>query len=136
MARFTHDPALIAVFATGYDAVQEAAQVSELDVSNPDREALCDAVDAFIRSLRAGGYDIVRRSPQATRPCVPFDVVRPGDRLVPDEHFTCLDAGVPVEVREDPRGELYVHCRDGRHMLDGQVEQPGGALVGFSLKAF
>lgn len=66
------------------------------------------------------------------RPSVPHDAVQPGDLLVPDKHFACLDYGVPVEVRRDPRGELYVHCREGRHMLDGQLDQPGGDFVGFS----
>ena len=45
-----------------YSAVQEAAQVSDLDGNHQDREALCDAVDHFVNSLRLGGYDIVRKN--------------------------------------------------------------------------
>lgn len=69
-AVFAHDAAVLAhLQAQGelrdadplYDAMRDAAQVSCLDRDERDRELLCDAVDAFVRSLRASGYDIVRR---------------------------------------------------------------------------
>lgn len=62
---------------------------------------------------------------------VRIDEVKPGDRLVPDDAFDCLEEGVPVEVRKDEDG-LYVCCADGSHYLDGQLDFDSGEfLIGF-----
>jgi hypothetical protein len=55
--------------------------------------------------------------------------VKAGDRLFTDGGFTCMPGGELKVVREDGDG-LYVACRDGRHYLDGQLDEQG-RLVGF-----
>ena len=68
--------------------------------------------------------------------------IKPGDRLVADGGFTCLDEGeictvvaaTAGDAAAQPNvifvGELYVLCRSGRHYLDGQ-ENEAGEIVGF-----
>lgn len=59
--------------------------------------------------------------------------VKPGDMLIPDGGFDCLREGVPVEVKADKNGELYVCCDDGSHHLEGQLDWDGnGTLVGLA----
>jgi hypothetical protein len=77
---------------------------------------------------------------------VKLSEVKPGDRLVADEGFTCLEAGQVVEVVETPDG-LAVMCRHGPHLLSAQVRgrrvgvrRPGeeddeGMLAGFTRAA-
>lgn len=66
---------------------------------------------------------------------VHIDDVLVGDTLVLDDGFTCHDAG-PVIIKVDPDREgteaLYFDCRDGRHYIEGQVDNPDGVLVGMT----
>lgn len=72
-----------------------------------------------------------------------LDDLKPGDKLVADDAFTCLRTGEVVTVEEDATG-LYVRCcahdngehgrpvndsRYDRHYLDGQ-EGADGECVG------
>jgi hypothetical protein len=60
--------------------------------------------------------------------------IKPGDVLIADAGFTCVEAG-PVAIEEDENGELYFLCSEGRHYLDGQTDD--GVVVGLShLKAW
>jgi len=56
-----------------------------------------------------------------------------GDRLCPDDGFTCMLEGDIKDVREDEMG-LYVACTDGgAHYLDGQVDDEDGFCVGLTM---
>jgi hypothetical protein len=56
--------------------------------------------------------------------------IKPGDTLIADDGFDCLDTGQSVVVQDDGDG-LFVPCRCGRHGLDGQLDFDGnGNLVG------
>ena len=55
--------------------------------------------------------------------------IKPGDKLIADGGFTCLDEDEVVEVAKDEEGFLYVPCRDGQHHLDGQ-EGENGEVIG------
>ena len=61
-----------------------------------------------------------------------FNDVKPGDALLADGGFDCLDNGERVVVSVDPDGDLYVPCRCGKHSLEGQrgFDNPD-ELVGF-----
>jgi hypothetical protein len=55
----------------------------------------------------------------------------PGDRLVADGGFTCMSKGDVKEVKRDAAEGFYVDCADGKHFLDGQVDDWGtGHLIG------
>ena len=43
--------------------------------------------------------------------------------------FTCMSAG-PKTIRHDEIGGFYVDCDEGRHFLDGQIDDADGELVG------
>lgn len=64
------------------------------------------------------------------------DTLKEGDQLKADGGFTCIAEGAVLVVeRESPTddedlGGLFVRCRDGAHMLCGQVNEDG-ALTGF-----
>lgn len=61
-----------------------------------------------------------------------IDDVKPGDKLLCDDAFTCVDHGIAYAVRKDEKsGDLFINCRDGRHYLDGQ-KQADGTLAGMS----
>ena len=62
-----------------------------------------------------------------------FSDVKPGDILVADGGFTCIDEGAELTVCRGHEDALYVACDDGRHYLDGQVS--GKILIGFEPKA-
>ena len=53
-----------------------------------------------------------------------------GTMLQADGDFTCLRKGAKREVLE-LGGELYVDCRDGGHLLAGQLSEDGTHYVGF-----
>lgn len=62
--------------------------------------------------------------------------LKPGDRLIADDGFGCIDEDDVLEVLEDHAG-LYVICRGDcieadlcHHYLDGQEDKDGN-LVGF-----
>jgi hypothetical protein len=59
-----------------------------------------------------------------------FSNVKPGDRLVPDDGFTCMEAGVSRTVHVDEDNDLYVNCSEGKHFLDLQLNDQE-ELVGF-----
>jgi len=54
--------------------------------------------------------------------------IRPGDRIELDGGFDCIAAGI-VDVHSD-EGGLYFDCRQGRHALARQEDEPGAPLVG------
>lgn len=62
--------------------------------------------------------------------------VKPGDKVTCDEGFDCLSHTIEHTVRRDAKrggglGSLYLSCADGRHYLDGQLDEDDcGALVG------
>lgn len=58
--------------------------------------------------------------------------VSAGKRLIADGGFTCLIEGEVCEVHEDPARGLYVGCSEGRHYLDGQLNEDD-QVVGFSI---
>jgi hypothetical protein len=60
--------------------------------------------------------------------------VKPGDILIADSGFTCMEAG-PVKVRRRRDGSLFVHCTAKYgHDLDGQLED-GEHLIGMTRPA-
>jgi len=59
-----------------------------------------------------------------------LDDLSRGDILIADGGFTCLNEGDLCRVHRDADG-LYVRCAEGRHYLDGQVDDDDGDLVGF-----
>ena len=61
--------------------------------------------------------------------------VREGDILRADGGFTCIPDGAELGVlfHEDPeKGGLYVECANGKHFLDGQLDD-GDQYIGFTL---
>ncbi len=64
--------------------------------------------------------------------------VKEGTLLTTDDGFTCVAAGVTVEVKNDPVNGLYFTCSDGEgmHLLDGQCDDhsaPDAHYVGLYL---
>lgn len=57
--------------------------------------------------------------------------IKPGDRIKGFEDFGCIPANATRIVRQDDAGRLFVACRQGHHLLDGQ-EDDAGELVGLS----
>ena len=56
--------------------------------------------------------------------------VKPGDVLIADGGFTCIELGATLVVGDD----LSVPCAHGKHFLDGQVDfDDGDTLVGLTL---
>jgi hypothetical protein len=53
-----------------------------------------------------------------------------GSILIPDGGFDCLKKGVPVAVKKNPFGRLYVCCKKGMHDLGGQLSDDGTEYVG------
>jgi hypothetical protein len=51
-----------------------------------------------------------------------IETVKPGDTLIADGGFTCLKDGQHCQVKVDADG-LYVECTEGRHGLDGQLNE-------------
>jgi len=59
--------------------------------------------------------------------------VKPGDTLVADGGFTCIEAGARLIVeRRCYSSELYVRCALGSHSLDGHLNE-ASEYVGFTL---
>lgn len=63
----------------------------------------------------------------------PVEDVKRGTILIADDGFTCLTNGQECEVMRDAWG-LFVHCRDGEHYLDGQLDDDAGDYIGFRIK--
>lgn len=66
--------------------------------------------------------------------------LRPGDTLIADEAFSCIDPGRACLVHSDDRMGLFVHCcgpehqrsdYHDKHFLDGQLNDDG-EIVGFA----
>lgn len=65
--------------------------------------------------------------------------LKPGDHVIADGGFTCIEEGARLEVKSDPEvgvalgpeHQLYVDCAVGQHFLDGQLTDDG-ELVGLS----
>jgi hypothetical protein len=57
-----------------------------------------------------------------------LNTTQPGDSLIADAEFNCINAG-RVTVARNETGALYVPCACGRHYLDGQADGYG-VLVG------
>jgi hypothetical protein len=66
--------------------------------------------------------------------------VQPGDVLIADGGFTCLKNGQRCVVHLDeatakthkwPGSGLYVECKDGKHFIDGQLDD-GVEYIGFT----
>lgn len=58
---------------------------------------------------------------------VKLEDVKPGDKLLCDAAFTCLEPGFGYAVRRDEKtGAMFINCSDGaRHYLDGQLQKDG-----------
>jgi hypothetical protein len=70
-----------------------------------------------------------------SRPHVKVSEVAAGDWLMPDAAMSdCMEHGKLVEVKADGDGDLYVDCAEGKHSLDGQLDEIDGVdvYVGFS----
>lgn len=61
-------------------------------------------------------------------------MIRSGMRVVCDDGFTCIGAGVERTIQVDqPPGHnprYWIACRAGRHYLDGQVEDESRLVIG------
>ena len=55
-----------------------------------------------------------------------------GDSLVADGGFTCMSDGQVAKVYRTDEGRLAIPCSDGAHLLDGQIDDRSGALIGLS----
>jgi len=64
-----------------------------------------------------------------------LDKLKPGDVLIPDSGFDCMDEGKPVLVHTTATGELWVPCSSGKHKLEGQLPfyDDSDILVGMRL---
>jgi hypothetical protein len=59
--------------------------------------------------------------------------LHPGDAIiVTSADWECISIGMRRRVKGHP-GALYVSCRDGRHLLDGQEDEPDQPLVGIEV---
>jgi hypothetical protein len=57
--------------------------------------------------------------------------LRAGSCLCADGGFTCIKEGAILEVQAEADESLFVPCDDGKHFLDGQIDDDGGEVVGF-----
>ena len=56
--------------------------------------------------------------------------VKEGDKLVADSGFICIREGQVSEVFHTPEGCLAIPCDGGHHLLDGQIDDEGGSMIG------
>ena len=61
---------------------------------------------------------------------IPISSVDVGDKLVVDAGFPCIPNWSRRTVRYDEHG-LFIHCFDGRHYLDGQIDYETNTYIGF-----
>jgi hypothetical protein len=59
------------------------------------------------------------------------DQAKPGVSVVADDGFTCIKGGTVLVIEQDEEGELFVPCAQGRHYLDGQLNDD--EFVGLTL---
>lgn len=57
-----------------------------------------------------------------SRPRVPKNAIKKGTWLQVDDCFTCVPPNAIVEVYGNEDYGLYFECREGRHLLDGQLD--------------
>lgn len=75
--------------------------------------------------------------------------VHEGVWIIADNGFTCIPERMRCVVRRDrsttgpwkhapmrSRSRLYIWCEEGRHYLDGQLDDAGTHYVGFKLAVF
>lgn len=58
------------------------------------------------------------------RPYARLSDLKQGDTVHVDGDFTCVDPWSNRIVRSDDHG-LYIHCAEGHHYLDGQLNRRG-----------
>lgn len=63
------------------------------------------------------------------RPYARLDALSVGDSVETDDCFTCRKVGQVSKVKID-EGRLFIDCADGKHFLDGQLQDEGDALIG------
>lgn len=62
---------------------------------------------------------------------VKFEDVQAGDILICDAGFSCLKLGATVTVEASPCGSTFIRCKNGTHLLDGQIQdEDDDTLVG------
>lgn len=74
---------------------------------------------------------------------ITLDTVKVGDILIADDgfisdygeryhdgHCRCIRPFSKVIVEKDKNGDLFVRCAAGQHLLEGQVDDDGGEIVG------
>lgn len=49
--------------------------------------------------------------------------VHEGSIVRPDAGFYCLKEGSHLQVQKDNSGDLYIHCSEGKHFIDGQIDE-------------
>lgn len=49
-----------------------------------------------------------------------------GDVLIVDGGFTCIHKDSERTVKKARTGDLYIDCKDGHHLLDGQIDEKEG----------
>ncbi len=56
-----------------------------------------------------------------------FSKVKEGDILITDGAFTCMNPNSAKVVKRKLglNGGLYIDCREGGHMIDGQLDERG-----------
>ena len=72
----------------------------------------------------------IARGAEKMREFARVDDVKPGDTLIADDGFDCIQEGTHLIVQKDSEGTLYVPCKggEGRHYLQGQIGGPFGGL--------
>lgn len=55
--------------------------------------------------------------------------VNPGDFVKTDNGFTCMSEGEIKKVQKDNVG-LFIECKEGKHYLDGQIDDDEETLIG------
>lgn len=63
------------------------------------------------------------------RPWATVAQVKVGSKLEADGDFTCIKKGTVLTV-EDSKNGLSVPCKEGGHLLDGQLSDDGTHYVG------
>ncbi len=61
-----------------------------------------------------------------------YNNVKSGITLTADDGFTCIKNGSQCKVKDSGDG-LYVDCVDGKHYLDGQLDDNLQIFIGFSI---
>ena len=64
----------------------------------------------------------------------PVNLVAPGTRLTVGPWFECIPEGATRIAKLNPHGQLYLSCRCGTHLLDGQLSDDQTHYVGLKLK--